>query len=128
MSNTVLTSDAVLNLAEALTNMDGDAELLQEIVGIFMETAEAQLASIAEGIAANDPALVALQAHALKGGASNFCAAKFVASALNLELLAKTGSLEGANEGLERMRADYGEVAEVIAVINWQEVENSWQG
>jgi len=108
MSSETTTSDSVLDLSAAMINMDGDVELLQEIMEIFLETA------------------VATEAHGMKGGASNFCASKFVDSALALEKLAKGGSLEGAAGLLDQMRADYAEVKEVALVINWDEVARNW--
>lgn len=128
MTNETLTTDSVLGLAEAMTNMDGDVELLQEIIEIFQETAETQFDSIQRYIDAQDVHNVAIQAHAMKGGASNFCARKFVASALKLELLAKGGTLDGAQDMLDQMRSDFTELAEVIGFINWAEVERNWQG
>ena len=128
MTNEALPIDSVLDLSEAMTNMDGDAELLHEIVEIFMATAQPQLDNIRQCIQTEDANQVAIQAHALKGGASNFCARKFVASAFKLELLAKSGSLAGAESMWEQMCTDYDEVTEVIKVVNWVEVERSWQG
>ncbi len=128
MTNETLTVDSVLGLAESMTNMDGDAELLREIIEIFMETAPPQLDSIAQCIQIEDIKNTAIQAHAMKGGASNFCASKFVAAALRLELLAKSGTLEGAADLLADMRSCFAEVAEVVGVINWDEVERNWQG
>lgn len=118
---------SVLDLAAAMQNMDGDAELLREIVEIFLEVGEPQLDTIQQFIARQDTNQVAIQAHAMKGGAANFCAEKFVAGALQLEMLAKNGSLEGAEPMLAQMRADYAEIVEVARVINWDEVERSWQ-
>ena len=126
MSNETPTVDSVLDLAEAMSNMDGDAELLQEIVEIFLEVAEPQLDSINQSIRSQDADQVAIQAHAMKGGASNFCARKFVAAALKLELLAKSGSLDGAEQMLAMMRTGYEEIVEVAQVINWQEVNRNW--
>ncbi len=126
MSKDVLNLDGVMNLAEAMGNMDGDAELLQEVVTIFMETGPTQLASLANAIKAGAVKDVAIQAHGMKGGASNFCARKFVASALKLELLAKTGTLEGATPLLAAMRADFAELEELARLINWDEVALSW--
>ncbi len=128
MTNNIVTAESVLDLSEAMANMDGDTELLQEIVGIFLETAESLLETIRQCIEIDDASQVAIQAHAMKGGASNFCAVKFVASALSLERLAKTGSLEGAGTKLDDMCADFAEVVEVAKSINWDEVERNWQG
>ncbi len=46
MTQQIATIDSVMNLAEAMSNMDGDAELLQEIVTIFMQTGAEQLATL----------------------------------------------------------------------------------
>jgi HPt (histidine-containing phosphotransfer) domain-containing protein len=119
--------ESVLDLAEAMANMDGDAELLREIVEIFLEVGEPQLDTIGQYIVQEDVQQVAIQAHAMKGGAANFCAEKFVAGAQQLETLAKNGSLDGAETMLAQMRADYAEIAEVAQVINWDEVVRSWR-
>ena len=126
MSTELTTLDSILDLATAMTNMDGDAELLKEIMEIFLETAEEQLQSIDNLILMGDTGQVATQAHGMKGGASNFCANKFVASSLELEKLAKTGSLEGAQDLLVRMREDFTEFKDVAQVINWEEVARNW--
>ncbi len=126
MKNEIAEIDSVMNLSEAMGNMDGDAELLQEIVGIFMQTGAEQLATLDNAIAAGDVREVALRSHGMKGGASNFCARKFVAAALKLELLAKTGSLDGAPELLATMKASYAELEELTVLINWDEVAQNW--
>ena len=79
-------------------------------------------------IAAGDVSLTAIQAHALKGGASNFCAGRFVAAALRLELHAKSGSLDGAEQMMADMTARLDEVREVVAAVNWDEIARNWQG
>ena len=119
---------SVMDLAVAMQQMDGDAELLQEIVEIFVETGPEQLDALAASIAAGDAAQTALVAHGMKGGASNFCAGRFVDSARALELHAKDGSVAGADALLARMREDFAELAEVVAVVNWAEVQRGWAG
>jgi len=100
----------------------GDAELLQEIVEIFLETAAEQLASIAEGINTQDLEKVAIQSHAMKGGASNFCARKFVASAARLEELTRSGTLDGAEELLNQMCDDHDDIVMVSGMIDWDAI------
>ena len=118
--------DSVMNLAEAMGNMDGDVELLQEIVTIFMETGREQMAALDAGVAAGDAKGVAIKAHGMKGGASNFCARKFVAAALRLELQAKSGNLDGAPALLDEMSASFAELEELVGLINWSEVAHGW--
>jgi HPt (histidine-containing phosphotransfer) domain-containing protein len=128
MTTELTTIDSVLDLSTAMTNMDGDAELLQEIMEIFLETAEDQLQAIENCILIGDQGQVAIQAHGMKGGASNFCASRFVASALKLEKLAKSGTLDGAQDLLADMRRNFHEVRDVARVINWAEVARGWTG
>lgn len=128
MSTDMTTLESVLNLSEAMGNMDGDVELLQEIMEIFLETAEEQLQAIENCILIGDVGQVATQSHGMKGGASNFCAKKFVASALKLEQQAKTGNLDGAQDMLAQMKEGFLEVREVAQVINWDEVARNWEG
>ncbi len=128
MSLDFATSHDVLDLSTAMSNMDGDVELLQEIVAIFMETSADQIETLREAIRTGDVQTVAIDAHGMKGGASNFCAGAFVEAALALELLAKGGSLDGAEELLETMEQHLEELREVISVVNWEELARSWQG
>ncbi len=120
------TLDSVLNLSEAMNNLDGDAELLEEIVDIFMETGPEQLESLVNSIQINEIDTVAMNAHGMKGGASNFCAKRFVAAALKLEMKAKSGNLDGADALVDEMKAAFEEMREVIQVINWEEVQRDW--
>jgi HPt (histidine-containing phosphotransfer) domain-containing protein len=62
MAHDLISLDSVMNLAEAMENMDGDAELLQEIVTIFMETGPEQMAALANSIAAGEVKDVAIKA------------------------------------------------------------------
>ena len=128
MSREALSIDGILDLSTAMANLDGDTELLQEIIDIFIETGQEQLQSLADGIAAGDTEKVAVEAHGMKGGASNFSALRFVAAALQLEQLAKQGTLDGAEQLLADMQACFAEVRDVAAVINWDEVASNWAG
>ena len=127
MSTMTTSVESVLNLSEAMINLDGDAELLEEIVEIFVDNANDQLLSIQNCIEAADIKQVAVQAHGMKGGASNFGAKMFVRSALKLELKAKDGNLDGAQELLDGMKAAFEELKEVALVINWDEVARGWE-
>ncbi len=126
MEQHIVDATSVMDLGAAMAQMDGDAELLQEIVEIFVETGPEQLQALDAAIGAGDAAHVALVAHGMKGGASNFCAGRFVAAARALEMLAKDGGLDGAADLLARLQADFTELVEVAAVVNWREVERQW--
>ncbi len=127
MSLDIATPHSVLDLNTAMSNLDGDVELLQEIVEIFLETSAEQIQSLRNAIRAQDVQTVAIDSHGMKGGASNFCASAFVESALALELLAKGGSLDGAEPLLDKMAECLDELKEVMSVVNWGEVARNWQ-
>ena len=126
MSTPTNTADSVLDLNQAMNNMDGDVALLEEIIGIFMDTAPRQLENLEECLENGDLVAVAIQAHAMKGGASNFFASRFVAAAFKLELLSKSGIVEGSESLLAGMKEAMDELIEVVAVVNWAEVGKNW--
>ncbi len=128
MSLDVATPHSVLDLSAAMSNMDGDVELLREIVDIFLETSQDQITVLRNAIRSGDVQTVAIDAHGMKGGASNFCAGAFVESALALEMLAKSGDLTGAEELLARMEEHLEELRAVMSVVNWDEVARNWDG
>ncbi len=127
MSLGIATPHSVLDLNTAMSNLDGDVELLSEIVEIFMETSAEQIESLRAAIRAQDIQTVTIDSHGMKGGASNFCATAFVEAALALELQAKSGSLEGAEDLLDKMVEHLNELHEVMSVVNWEEVSRNWQ-
>lgn len=84
---------AVIDWAEALARMDGDAEMLREICAIFQGDAPGIRARLVAATAAGD--LVALQfvAHNLRGASATVSAAEVAALAGQLEQSAGAGAL-----------------------------------
>ena len=116
------TAGPVLDLASALENLDGDTDLLREVAQLFVEIGPDQLAEVEAFVTAGDTAAVATAAHGMKGGASNIGAVEFVCAALELELLAKSGTLQGAGERMEAMRAAFERLVEQLRVLDWNAV------
>ena len=126
MSKEIQVIESILNLQDAMGNLDGDVELMQEILGVFLEMAPEQLDELGALIQAGRIPEVAVLANSLKGSASNFCASRFVDTAGKLERLAKAGSLDGAGELLQQLRADFAELRDIQAAIDWEEVVWRW--
>jgi HPt (histidine-containing phosphotransfer) domain-containing protein len=120
MSVATLPCTEELAFAEALDAMGGDGELLQEIVEIFLETGPEQFAELEASIAAQDLAAMQTVAHGLKGSAASIGALGFAAVARELEFLAKAGSGDSAAALLARMRAQFAELEEVCAGVDWE--------
>jgi len=120
--------ESVLDLSTAMENLDGDAELLQEVVEIFLEMGPELLDELEAAVAAREVSDVDHLAHSLKGSASNFCAVKFVATAYEMEHLAKGGSLVGVEQLMQRLRDDFQALLDIQEAIDWSTVSSSWNG
>jgi len=119
MSQQLQTTENIVNLSAAMENLDGDIELLQEVLEIFQEMVPEQLNSLEAAVEAGQAAGVCSIAHSLKGSASNFCATRFVATAFELEQAGRDGELDGTREMMNRLRADYGDLVAAFGAIEW---------
>ena len=76
-----------------LSRVDGDTELLHELIDLFLQDSPRQLSSLRAALACNDGRALQAAAHSIKGSASNFVAAAVVDAALQIESLARGGNL-----------------------------------
>jgi PAS domain S-box-containing protein len=87
----------------ALTRVGGDAELLCEVIGLFLDDYPHSLEKIREAVAAGDPSGVEQHAHSLKGSVSIFGAKETFEAAFSLEKQGRSGDLTAAADGLNRL-------------------------
>ena len=85
---------AVFDRREALDRLDGDLEIVQEVVRIFLDELPAMLAAIADSVSARDPLKLERAAHSLKGSAGSLAARRAFAAALRLELIVRDNRLD----------------------------------
>ncbi len=85
------------------SRVEGDRELLREIVELFAADSPQLLAELRQGCAEGDAEILKRAAHTLKGAASNFGAAAVMAAARDLETMGLEGNLTGACAGIERL-------------------------
>jgi CheY-like chemotaxis protein len=76
-----------------IERVGGDVELAREMAILFIPDAERLIEGIREAVTADNAERLRQEAHALKGAAGNFNATRVVASALELELMGKSGDL-----------------------------------
>ncbi len=112
----------VLDLERTLENLGGDHELLREIMDFFVELIPQQIEDLAAAVLAGDVTTVGLQAHGMKGGAGNVGAVRVAATARELEMLAKEGSLEGASELVQRLRDEFRDLHEILPRLDWSQL------
>jgi two-component system, sensor histidine kinase and response regulator len=89
-------SGDVFNLADALERVEGDRELLAEMIGLFLEECPDLVAEIRAALIARDATALHHAAHTLKGSVGNFSAPRAFAAALTLEKLGRAGDLAAA--------------------------------
>ena len=92
-----------LDRKEALARVGGDAQLLGEIAGLFLQDLPRGLGEIRKAVAARDALAIERHAHALKGSVSNFGAQEASDAAQELETKARAGSLAGIDESLANL-------------------------
>ncbi len=83
--------------AATLRRVDGDRELLREVVDLFREACTEMLEEIDHAIHKQDTVRLRQLAHTLKGEASNFGAAATVEAALRLEMMGRDEDLANAS-------------------------------
>jgi two-component system, sensor histidine kinase and response regulator len=89
--------------AEILARFDGDVELVRELAGMFLDECPKYLSDIREAINSGNAKGLEHSAHTLKGSVGNFSTKDAHASALQLEILGRLGSIDGAAEILQKL-------------------------
>ena len=90
----------------ALKHVEGDRDLLDEIVRIFADQCPRTMYEIQNAIRAADLSILERAAHSLKGSASNLCAAGVTQAAAELEESARSGDSSRSREQLEALESE----------------------
>ncbi|HYL09890.1 MAG TPA: PAS domain S-box protein, partial [Candidatus Acidoferrales bacterium] len=111
--------DPVLDTADVLNRVAGDAELLAELVSVFRGDCPQQMQLLRESVGASDAHSVERTAHALKGALANLGALRARKVAAQLEQMGRGGDLQGAAEvcaALEREIAQLEQALDKLCV------------
>jgi two-component system sensor histidine kinase/response regulator len=109
-----LPAEEAFNLAAALQRLEGDRELLAELVRLFEQESVQLLAEMHEALAQHNSHALQRAAHTLKGSVGNFCAAQAYAAAEELERLAREGYLGGAEMALAALEKEISRLRPVL--------------
>lgn len=104
-----------LNRALILERLDGNSELLIELVQLFLEEAPRLIEAMRKSLQQGDMQGLARSAHSMKGAASNFLAHGTVAAALQLEVDAERGDTESAKTALATLEEIVGRLLTELA-------------
>ncbi len=91
------------DLKKILKQMDGNKEMLAEIIEIFLEDSQHDIAALQKAIIQKDTQAIAFPAHGLKGEFGNLGAEKAYQLARNLETAGKEGRLDDASILLQEL-------------------------
>ena len=108
-------TDADVNWNEALASVDGDRELLREVIDTFLQEAPILMTTLQESVESGDASAMHRAAHTFKGALMSLGALGVSDLARELEELGRSGSTEGAAEMLTRFEAECTKSIEVIS-------------
>jgi HPt (histidine-containing phosphotransfer) domain-containing protein len=97
-----------------LQRVDGDQELLEELVHIFLDHTPRQLHGLRQALEAGDASALQEQAHSIKGAAASLSAEAVRQAAGNLESAGKNQNLEEAPAFLEALTQEFARFQEVL--------------
>jgi CheY-like chemotaxis protein/HPt (histidine-containing phosphotransfer) domain-containing protein len=96
----------VADFDEALDRVEGDRELLEELMGMFTAECFHDMAEIHKSLEARDMGLLERLAHTLKGASATLAAGAVSSAAAALENQARTGEVGNAEQLLETLRRE----------------------
>ena len=97
----------IFDRAGVLDRLDGDANLLDELLIAFLDNVPRQIAALEQAIMSGSASEVRLVAHTIKGASANLGALRLQAAADDLERAAETGDLNGAGNMAAALRAEF---------------------
>ena len=89
---------------------DEEHDYLSELIATYLDSAPKLLDTLRAAIAGSDVPATQRAAHTLKGSSASLGAATLAAHCRELEILARTGMLNGAPEWLQKIEDEYGRV------------------
>jgi CheY-like chemotaxis protein len=100
--------DMVFNSRDALERVDGDQELMAEMIKSFLDDEQGMMENISVAIENADSSGLQHAAHELKGTAGLLSATRAFKSALELETIGRKGTLTGARKSYDKLREEIG--------------------
>ena len=97
-----------------LFNLGGDEELLEQLIGMYIEDEPRLFDDIEAAVIESDAEALHNAAHALKGAVSNFCAGRAQAGAAHLERIGREKRMADAPQALETLRTELAALREAF--------------
>jgi two-component system, sensor histidine kinase and response regulator len=100
------TGEPAADAQDFLARVEGDLDLLSELVAIFQVDSSRMLAELRHGVAAGDARAVERSAHALKGSVGNFGGRAAAEAASALERMGRDGVMTGGDIRLAELELE----------------------
>jgi CheY-like chemotaxis protein/HPt (histidine-containing phosphotransfer) domain-containing protein len=113
----VVPTRVVFDQLALLARLDGDEELLQELVVLFLDDIPQRLGQLREAMICHNLPALAQAAHTLKGAVGNMCASRVFEAAQRLEDLAYAGDTQRAGEALVRLETEMTHLLPALATL-----------
>lgn len=107
----------VFDLDAALGRMEGDRELLEDMIEIFLGDYPNQVNEIRTAIANDDGENLTNAAHALKGSVGNFAAKNLFEIALSLEKDARNLKKDKWSPGLNNLETEFTKLEAALKAV-----------
>jgi PAS domain S-box-containing protein len=115
------TKSDVMDIKAALELVEGDEDILKEVIGVFLEQDyPEQLKRLKDGIGQHDAPAVRVAAHCIKGAVRSFGCATFASTALQLEEMGRNDNLTGATEALQKLEEEEKQFSDLFAQYSRQ--------
>ncbi len=109
--------DLAINKGQLKERLQGNEELLVELVRLFLDDAPNQIREIHSALADGDASRLENAAHALKGSAASLGADPLAAAALKLEFRGRKGQLAGAADECDDLDQKWARLKPELAAI-----------
>jgi len=107
----------IIDWKRALAVVDGDSELLHDLLRIFANEAPVTMEKLRAAVKLKDASAIRFSAHALKGSVGNFGAAGAVEAAAGLEAMAQKGDMRHLVKSFRNLEQEIQQVLDAIATL-----------
>jgi signal transduction histidine kinase/CheY-like chemotaxis protein/HPt (histidine-containing phosphotransfer) domain-containing protein len=105
---------SVLDMGDALERFDGDREFFGEVLEDFLESGSVQVRILEQAVRDGDYERLEREAHSLKGAAANLSASRLSKIALELEIMGRTHSLDGAESRIRDIEREIESIQRLV--------------
>ncbi len=111
------TGEPIIDRQAALERVDGDTELLSEIVDLFLSDVDALTDDIRQAVSAADASRIMRSAHRLKGSVATLAAPRATEAALRLENIGRSGDVNDAASAFAALEAEVGRLPQALKAL-----------